>query len=667
LSEITDVVFDETGAVYLTGSISGDADLDPGPGTDLQESYFEAPFLMALDAAGDYQWGHLFSSTSNTGGYGRALGRDAAGRLYMAGSYYTTGIVLNTFDFDPGPGDTAAMTDGSTYGYLAKYDANGNFLNLYDIGGTASADVRALSVDDDGNALLAGEFTETVDFDPTVATASRSSAGAEDAFVLSVTSDDKFDWVHTYGGSDTDDAHRLVRGPEGEILVGGSYRGSVDFSLDPPAALSTAPANPSQYLLRMAPNGAFGYVKSIGVSTPTYALRVGSVAFKPNRQIEWAAYSQNSSDLDPGPGTQDTAVINCAFMVTLQETVSPQVRSITRVGGNPTGSSLVDFQVSFDQPVNDVDESDFVLHTTGGIGGAYVYTVGGTLDAPIVTVFTGTGNGTIRLDLLDDDTIIEPTLGFPLGGTGAGNGSFTSGETFMIDKTRPGVTLSSAAPPAVNTPISVTAQLSVGATDFAAVDVDPINATVSDFAGAGDTYTFTLTPLAQGAFGAEVGASGFTDGIANQNTASNLLTRTYDSIPPEISGLVANPAEAYADEVVTLTFSVSEALSLAPVVSVNGETAIPGTGNKTGTDFTFTYTVTGQDPAGPATIEILATDTAGNLGALQDADALTILAPVVPMPLSGAYGVSILLGLAAANRLRRKRMSRTSDRSRYDD
>jgi len=48
-----------------------------------------------------------------------------------------------------------------------------------------------------------------------------------------------------------------------------------------------------------------------------------------------------------------------------------------------------------------------------------------------VTVSTSAGNGTIRLDLIDNDSIVDadPT---PLGGPGAGNGNFTSGEVYTI-------------------------------------------------------------------------------------------------------------------------------------------------------------------------------------------------------------------------------------------
>src|SRR6185295_14905990 len=54
-----------------------------------------------------------------------------------------------------------------------------------------------------------------------------------------------------------------------------------------------------------------------------------------------------------------------------------------------------------------------------------------------VTVNTGSGDGTIGLNLTDDDTIVD-TAGNKLGGTGTGNGNAT-GQVYTIDKTVPTV------------------------------------------------------------------------------------------------------------------------------------------------------------------------------------------------------------------------------------
>ena len=69
-----------------------------------------------------------------------------------------------------------------------------------------------------------------------------------------------------------------------------------------------------------------------------------------------------------------------------------------------------------------------------------ISTIEGSGSAYTITVNTGTGNGTLGLNLVDNDSIIDAT-GNPLGGTGAGNGSFT-GQVYTIESvTAPHATL----------------------------------------------------------------------------------------------------------------------------------------------------------------------------------------------------------------------------------
>jgi hypothetical protein len=84
--------------------------------------------------------------------------------------------------------------------------------------------------------------------------------------------------------------------------------------------------------------------------------------------------------------------------------------------------------------VTGVDVSDFVLTSTGVTGASIVSVVGAdNTTTRTITVNTGTGDGTIRLDLADNDSI-QNNQTTPLGGVAVGNGNFASGETYTIDK-----------------------------------------------------------------------------------------------------------------------------------------------------------------------------------------------------------------------------------------
>jgi beta-glucanase (GH16 family) len=106
----------------------------------------------------------------------------------------------------------------------------------------------------------------------------------------------------------------------------------------------------------------------------------------------------------------------------------PIVHSILRASPNPSHSANVDFMVVFSEPVNDVDTSDFVLAATG-VNGAFIKSISGSGTTRAVTVFTGSGNGTIRLDVPATASITD-TTGNSLSGL-----PFTGGEIYTINKT----------------------------------------------------------------------------------------------------------------------------------------------------------------------------------------------------------------------------------------
>jgi hypothetical protein len=118
-----------------------------------------------------------------------------------------------------------------------------------------------------------------------------------------------------------------------------------------------------------------------------------------------------------------------------QDRACPSVISVTRVESSPTSASSVHFTVIFSEPVTGVAISqpfeDFSL-TTSGITSAAVSGVSGSESTYTVTVDTGFGNGTLRLDVADSKSILNGK-GNPLGGFG--DGSFTGGEVYQVIKT----------------------------------------------------------------------------------------------------------------------------------------------------------------------------------------------------------------------------------------
>lgn len=64
------------------------------------------------------------------------------------------------------------------------------------------------------------------------------------------------------------------------------------------------------------------------------------------------------------------------------------------------------FLVTFSEPVSGVDAADFVLSTSGLSEAGISSVIGFDLNY-VVTVNSGNGNGSLRLDLLDNDSILD--------------------------------------------------------------------------------------------------------------------------------------------------------------------------------------------------------------------------------------------------------------------
>ena len=109
--------------------------------------------------------------------------------------------------------------------------------------------------------------------------------------------------------------------------------------------------------------------------------------------------------------------------------VPPTVSSINLASANPTApATSVSWTVTFSTSVTGVDASDFALAPVG-VSGASITSVTGSGATRTVTANTGSGGGTLGLNLVDNDSIVAGTT--PLGGAGAGNGDFT-GQVYTI-------------------------------------------------------------------------------------------------------------------------------------------------------------------------------------------------------------------------------------------
>src|SRR5690606_31040483 len=105
---------------------------------------------------------------------------------------YVTGHYQGNVDFDPDPLRMYMLTTlstGSTSMFLLKMDTAGNLIWAKDAGVPTSttfgyASGRAITMDNDGNLLITGDFASSIDFDPGAQQTILAAAyGGHDIFV----------------------------------------------------------------------------------------------------------------------------------------------------------------------------------------------------------------------------------------------------------------------------------------------------------------------------------------------------------------------------------------------------------------------------------------------------------------------------------------------------
>ena len=211
----------------------------------------------------------------------------------------------------------------------------------------------------------------------------------------------------------------------------------------------------------------------------------------------------------------------------------PNVLSIIRTGNVNTNATEVTFLVNFDEAVQGFDIGDVAVDTAT-IAGAYVSEIIGTGSTYYVVVNTGNGDGPLSIDVIDDDSVFDLAQN-ALGGAGAGNGSMTDGEAYLVDKTPPSLTLQCAAGAATNDPfIWVQLIFSESVWGLDAQDIQVVNGAVGALQGYDATYNLKILFDLEGLTTVTVPAMIASDPAGNGNEAG-YFEITYDTTPPTIS------------------------------------------------------------------------------------------------------------------------------------
>jgi uncharacterized repeat protein (TIGR01451 family) len=318
---------------------------------------------------------------------------------------------------------------------------------------------------------------------------------------------------------------------------------------------------------------------------------------------------QNVASIASSTIAKDNPVNNLASAdVTVDN--PPALVSISRDGTSPTNAASVSWTVTFDQSVTGVTAANFALTNTG-LTGSSITSVTGSGATRTVTADSGTGEGSLGLNLTDATGITDTGIA---GGKGLLTGNLPfDGPDYAVDRTPPTATLTiNAADPTHTSPIPVTVSFSEAVTGLSPADFAVTNGSVANLAGSGSSYTVDLIPAADGTVTLGLPADSVSDVAGNGNTAATPKSIGFDSVRPTLA-LTSGSGATTSDSPLHVTAQFSEPVSgfAAGDVTV-GNASLSNFSAVDGDTYTFDLTpiaqgaVTADVPAGAAT------DAAGN-------------------------------------------------------
>lgn len=278
------IALDTQGNVYVAGEFYATADFGS---MTLTVTAGVDGFVAKINASGSFAWVRQVANAI----YSRGVGVDGQGNVYaMLLRDAQTGFNLTKFTASGATAWTKSLVTNSSY----------------------SGD---LAVGASGNAYLAGNFTGTVDFDPGPKTKIVSVGTRNAAFVLKLDTNGQFGWVTPFHGTGSAEASAVALDVAGNIIVGGSYSGTVEFN--PGSGTTTLDPAEGAFLAKLNGSGGLVWAKALANTGTESGHAVFGLDTDSAGSIYATGVFNGSIDLDPGLGvnTKSSAGSSDIFIV----------------------------------------------------------------------------------------------------------------------------------------------------------------------------------------------------------------------------------------------------------------------------------------------------------------------------------------------------------------
>ncbi|MCK5052304.1 MAG: SBBP repeat-containing protein [Candidatus Cloacimonetes bacterium] len=237
------ITIDDNGNSYVTGFFEGIATF----GTTTLTSNGESDIFVAkMDADGNWLWSSKAGGNENDCGFGIAIDDD--------GNSYVTGFFEGTANF----GSYSLTSSGSYEIFIAKMDANGNWLWSSKAGGNDWDESWGIAVDNDGNSYVTGEFNGTATF----GSYSLFCIGWFDIFVAKMDANGNWLWATRASGGGLEYGQAIAIDDDGNSFVTGFFEGIATFG----STSLTSSGNEDIFVAKMDVNGNWLWAMNAGGS-----------------------------------------------------------------------------------------------------------------------------------------------------------------------------------------------------------------------------------------------------------------------------------------------------------------------------------------------------------------------------------------------------------------
>jgi len=235
------------------------------------------------------------------------LGSEAAFAIKadVDSNIFIAGIFSSETDFDTGPGENIHRPHRDRYAdiFVSKFTEDGTYLWTQTWGGIESDYAWNVATDSNGNVYIGGQFSDTVDFDPTDGEDIRTSNGKADMYLTSLGPDGAYRWTRTVGGVGDDIERRVTVDGDGHVYLVGVFTGILDFDPEGEGDIHGIEERASAFVTKRGVDGSYVWTKSFEGNTGSAATR--GVTFNAKVGIVLTGPFTGTVDFDPGEGVDE--------------------------------------------------------------------------------------------------------------------------------------------------------------------------------------------------------------------------------------------------------------------------------------------------------------------------------------------------------------------------